>query len=438
MRNGCKRAIPLDVLVEGRPPPSRRLKDNGDPAFERSRARAQLRCEQVLKELDSAQHEEDLLKRIHSIRIGRSGMPMVGLDEAIKKWMILPRRRELCERTVGQARSRWGKFIAFVEAKQPAARFLADVTPDTAEEYMATIAAQRVSAKAYNNTLVGLSSVFNMLRKKASLPENPFEGIPKKEDDSVGHTPFTPEDLVIIIETARKPVHSFVRSILIEGICTAMRRGDCCTLKWSAVDLDGGFITVKTSKTNGSATIPLFPLLAEEIRRQLPRKSEYVFPECAMMYLSNPDGISYRVEKVLEDAGYSDSEEPDAPKHRGELHAKRSTGIRRACIRGFHSFRVTWVTLALNAGVPMELVRKVTSHRTVEVVLERYFKPGREDFRRALAEKMPAMFSVQTDTPRKPEPSLRMDAVLADLQAMTAENWLSVRDRLVNQLRQAV
>jgi hypothetical protein len=51
---------------------------------------------------------------------------------------------------------------------------------------------------------------------------------------------------------------------------------------------------------------------------------------------------------------------------------------------------------------------------------------------------MPAMFSVQTDTPRKPEPSLRMDAVLADLQAMTAENWLSVRDRLVNQLRQAV
>jgi len=51
--------------------------------------------------------------------------------------------------------------------------------------------------------------------------------------------------------------------------------------------------------------------------------------------------------------------------------------------------RATWVTLALSAGVPMELVRRVTGHATVEVVLQHYFRPGREQFRTILTDAMP-------------------------------------------------
>jgi hypothetical protein len=57
----------------------------------------------------------------------------------------------------------------------------------------------------------------------------------------------------------------------------------------------------------------------------------------------------------------------------------------------FHSFRVTWVTLALTRGIPMDLVRVVTGHRTVEIVLKHYFKPQREDLRLALQKNMPAL-----------------------------------------------
>ena len=62
------------------------------------------------------------------------------------------------------------------------------------------------------------------------------------------------------------------------------------------------------------------------------------------------------------------------------LWVKREDSERRASVRDFHSFRVTWVTLALTAGVPVELVQKVTGHKTVEVVLKHYFQPGREGF----------------------------------------------------------
>ena len=54
---------------------------------------------------------------------------------------------------------------------------------------------------------------------------------------------------------------------------------------------------------------------------------------------------------------------------------------------------MTWITLALAAGVPLELVQRVTGHRTVEVVMKHYFRPGREDFRQAILKAMPKMLA---------------------------------------------
>ena len=55
----------------------------------------------------------------------------------------------------------------------------------------------------------------------------------------------------------------------------------------------------------------------------------------------------------------------------------------------WHALRVSWVTLALSAGVPMEVARLVTGHKTVEVVLRHYFKPQREHLRAVLGDKLP-------------------------------------------------
>jgi len=65
--------------------------------------------------------------------------------------------------------------------------------------------------------------------------------------------------------------------------------------------------------------------------------------------------------------------------------------IRRGSLKGWHSFRTTWITLALSAGVPMELVCRVTGHATTDVVLKHYFRPGREQFKTALQNAMPKL-----------------------------------------------
>jgi hypothetical protein len=106
------------------------------------------------------------------------------------------------------------------------------------------------------------------------------------------------------------------------------------------------------------------------------------------------------------------------------LQAERENGKRRASVRDFHGFRVTWITLALAAGVPLELVQRVTGHRTAEVVMKHYFKPGREDFRAAIFKAMPKMLADGGQRSVKEE----MGAIV---EGMTSRTCKKDRERLL-------
>ncbi len=95
--------------------------------------------------------------------------------------------------------------------------------------------------------------------------------------------------------------------------------------------------------------------------------------------------VSAYLNEIQNGAGVQLIRTPAKKRGLERLQAARPNRLRRASIRDFHSFRVTWITLALAAGVPLELVQRVTGHRTVEVVMKHYFRPGREDFRAAIA-----------------------------------------------------
>ncbi|MCZ7636840.1 MAG: hypothetical protein M5U12_12825 [Verrucomicrobia bacterium] len=324
-----------------------------------------------------------------------------------------------------------------------------------------------VSPKTWNDSLKLLRATFKHLHPHLTDGMNPFHGLVTKATETVNREPFTVEELKAITEACAQD--DFIRPIIVTGMCTAMRRGDCCLLQWDDVDLKAGFITVKTAKTGETVDIPVFPMLREELERARSATGAegYCFPAAAEMYRTNPDGITWRVKQVLARAlaggaveavprpveevraaglahiarlgdtakaakmravftAYMDGQTLDqvmavtgcsrgavsgylneieratgcaivrgnrrALKTDG-LQAERENGKRRASVRDFHSFRVTWITLALAAGVPLELVQRVTGHRTVEVVMKHYFRPGREDFRAAIFKAMPKMFA---------------------------------------------
>lgn len=107
----------------------------------------------------------------------------------------------------------------------------------------------------------------------------------------------------------------------------------------------------------------------------------------------------------------------------GGQQEDREDGQRRASLHDCLSFRVTWITLALAAGVPLELVQRVTGHRTVAVVLKHYFPPGREDFRQVLFNAMPKMLG-------EPSPAPTRDEIRHILAHMTAPTWKRDCERL--------
>ncbi|MDO9541438.1 MAG: hypothetical protein Q7J98_03835, partial [Kiritimatiellia bacterium] len=96
----------------------------------------------------------------------------------------------------------------------------------------------------------------------------------------------------------------------------------------------------------------------------------------------------------------------------------RKHGQRAASIRDWHALRTTFVTLALSAGVPLELVRRVTGHATVEIVLKHYFRPGRAEFKAALTGAMPAVLT--GGKPKRLKPADELAALSGKLAAGSA------------------
>ena len=412
--NGKRYTVNLGIKIRGMPPES--LRELGDLVFEKSRSRAKAKLDSIIEEARRPGSSAHLVERIYEMKTGEQ-IRSIPLHDLPEEWTRIPRRRKPSDQYVSQCRATLVRFTEFVAAANPDAERLLHVNHQLARSFMDAEASRGVTAKTWNDTLALLRAAFRHLFPAGAI--NPFSGIPTRETRTVFRKPFTPDELKAIVDAAQGD--DFIRPILITGICTAMRRGDCCLLRRQDVDLERRFITVKTSKTGQIVSIPVFPMLYDELR-QWPGEDRFVFPEQAAMYRTNAGGITRRVRKVFAAAGFRDpTEKKKEEEIRGRIHADREEGLRRASVRDFHSFRVTWVTLALTAGVPLELVQKVTGHKTTDIVLKHYFQPGREQFRQALQAAMPQLLTAGASC----TPLERIAGILAESTRETA--WRDVK-----------
>jgi len=104
--------------------------------------------------------------------------------------------------------------------------------------------------------------------------------------------------------------------------------------------------------------------------------------------------------------------------------------LKRGSRYGWHSFRTTFITQALSAGMPEELVRRVTGHSAVDIVRKHYFRPNQETFRKEFARVADGFY--QTEAAATPAPDL--DAVLAIMAGMTARTWKQDREKMMQML----
>ena len=483
----------LHVSVRGAPPAT--LAETGSKQFELSRAEAQAALNALVSEVQSGRSTEALAQAVYQARTGEK-LRRYTLKDLPRIWQEKPRKRPPIPEHAAQCKAKLTKFADFIAKHDPKVVRVDQLRPSHVRAFLDDLDQSGVTAETWNKYLILIKAVL----KRAGVTA--ASETVTKDAETVFREPYTLEELKAIFTAAESD--ALMLSLIITAACTAMRRKDCCFLRWDAVDLKAGFITVKTSKTGVVVDIPMADMLRAQIGKQKGNGSEYVFPEAKLLYESDPSALTRRFKQVLRCAGFTDQppvehrtdpympeelnekaeeiyqgkklahalavlkaytggqcvrksataagvtvstaslylnelekatgkeiirgkcrpvqivteySETAPPPPRGAISKKREKGLLRASVRDFHSFRTTFVTLALMNGMPLDTVRKITGHQTASVVTKHYFRPEREQLKAAMQKNLPGLLTSATTafTPAQKA----ADA----LRTATAKNW---------------
>lgn len=308
-------------------------------------------------------------------------------------------RRQVAEGLVPDQTSTLGSFLDFwltdVEAGNVSDGTLAEyrkrvrrVPPEVAKirlhklgtphlQRMANQLSETKSPKTVSDTLGTIKQALRWAVHARMIGWNPAEGVRlrAKPGAKLDDTLTADEARAVIAAAEGTDMHALAFLALTYG----MRLGELLDLRWSAVDLRAGTLTVAQAKTRaGERTLPLLdePTAVLRAHRQAtPMRGAdgYVFPTADGRRRS-PQRTREAWSALLTAAGVE--------------HRCRTCGTDKACssaVRRFHSSRHTAATLLLERGVPMEVVSAILGHAGISITADTYARVRQDAMRRGLA-----------------------------------------------------
>ena len=307
-----------------------------------------------IKEAEAAEAEDDLSN--------------VRLNLVVDKYYSMANAKTISEHTMANYDKFLSKMLGWAKTESPDATKVKDVDKVFAERYLEWLK-PKVSAGYYNCSLALFRKIwkeFGRLSKHRCFSENPWDGYRYKTADLSVKRPLTAEAVQRVFAAAEDPDTRLLFAI---GLYTGLRLGDCSELKWKDVDMDRRVIRVtpiKTKRYGCSVVIPIHPTLYRELdakrRTTLPGPEDaYVSPENARRYKANENK---RISKVLKAADIK-------------------TMDKGRSVVSFHSLRHTFCSMAVSAGIPMDVIRQIVGHSTTKMT-EHYSHSSMEDFSKAV------------------------------------------------------
>ena len=330
---------------------------------------------------DRDQAERVLQRFLAPFGLGEHRLP---LADVWLEYVKSPNRNELAKVTLDGKRQVWMQFAKWMEHFYLPVKDLAGVTADMIGEYLACLRAD-VCASTYNGRVCVLREIFRVLAKKAGLEEDPWEGVKLRPEDSHSRRELTRDELRRLLDAAKKSGEEWHKLILV-GIYTGLRLGDCCRLDWSQINIAEGVIQLMPQKTKRHhqriVTIPVHQALGQALlglNEKCKMKNEElnedgfslipqphtssltgpVLPTVAEMYGRARWQVSHELSRIFRAANITTS-------------VRIEGRCRKTPEATFHSLRHTFVSFAANAGVPLHIVQSIVGHESTAMTRHYY------------------------------------------------------------------
>jgi len=213
---------------------------------------------------------------------------------------------------------------------------------------------ERVEAEIAPKTLYNESTILrqlvNFALSRGMIRDDPLKGIRIREPKPTPQPCWSPAEVEQILAAADGPYHAAL--VLLAD--TGMRVGELCHLTWDDVDPDSNVVMVRAKgdwrpKTGDERAIPMTPRVCQLLQR-LPRDGEWVVTAPASRHNAEPGRqtsdrrLLVSLKRLLA--------ELDLPGH-------------------LHTFRHSFISKAIAAGVPEAVVRQWVGHVDQDI-LKRY------------------------------------------------------------------
>jgi integrase len=380
--------------------------------------------------------------------------PPLDINQAWQSYLDATNRPDSGPRTLKGYSSQWSFFVEWIGREHPTIQRLASVDFKIAQEYARYLLSEikitrhrrrrkkewdeekivkhSFTTNTYNKHIRTLELVFRVLAEPAGISHNPWAGISRKTENKVSRRELTVEELNTICNKATGEL----QALLVLGIYTGLRLGDCCTLRWSEVDLVRRIILRvpnKTARRKGMPVhIPIHPtLLAFLTQMPAGKRNGFVLPEFAEKYRNNDSDVAKEIRRFLIACGIQ--------VHREDTG--KGTRKRAVVEVGFHSLRHSFVSLCRQSNAPLAVVEAIVGHSN-PAMTRHYTHVGELAAGQAVAA-LPILLETnvaETVSNQEPEPSstnlsprdIEMETIL---KQSTTKTWKTDREQLLQLLR---
>ena len=353
------------------------------------------------------------------------GSMRLPLGEVWRHYEMSPNRKDLAKSTLNAKRVAWMAFSRWIEQNHMEITELAQVTPDAIAEYLSQYRYHH-SASTYNGHVCILREVFRLLAEKAGIVGDPWAGVCLLADDSLSRRELTLDEVERLYVVATRQGKEW-KLLIMTGIYTGLRLGDCCRLTWENINMERGIIQVIPEKTKKHmhgrpVTIPIHAELLkelQEIKRGTDTSATYVNPAIAEAHMTTKWKVDEGLRKIFKAANITMSIRVEGRK-------------RKSVVASFHSLRHTFVSLSANAGVPLPVVQSIVGHCSTAMT-RHYYHENEESLRAAVAA-IPSLATLRSGKLERNTTADKFDAAHSAQSAIpqprTIEKRLKQLDRL--------